>query len=131
MIKFIDFYTSWWYLLEHKAFADYNFLNSKGQPYMSAFLRLLDVDVQKVDPVTKLIEDDESRNTHTEVWFELGAQYQDDTFSPHEEWHYNSHDLYLDCGGDTFEIAIVNLANLVEQYYPLSQYGKIDFMDCL
>ena len=126
----MTFYDSWWYLLEHKAFADFNFINSKGQPYISAFLRLLDIDVQKVDPITHRVEDDNNRNTLTEVWLELGPQYQTDSFEndtwEDEEWHYNSHDMNLDCGGETFEIAIVNLANKVEEFYPLSQYGKID-----
>ncbi len=128
----MNFYDSWWYLLEHKAFADFNFLNSKGQPYMSAFLRLLDIDVQKVDPITHRIEDDESRNTLTEVWLELGAQYQpDESWNEEKEWYYNSHDLKLDCGGETFETAIIELAKKVEKFYPLSQYGKIDIMDIL
>ena len=122
----MTFYEAWWYLLEHKAFADFNFLNSKGQPYMSAFLRLLDIDVQKVDPTTHRIEDDESRNTLTEVWLELGTQYQDEIFNEHEKWHYNSHDMNLDCGGETFEIAIIELAKKVEEFYPLEKYGKID-----
>lgn len=128
----MNFYDSWWYLLEHKAFADFNFLNTKGEPYMSAFLRLLDIDVQKIDPQTNQIEDDESRNTHTEVWLELGVQYQpDESWNEGKEWYYNSHDSDLDCGGSTFEEAIINLASKVEEYYPLEKYGKINMDDIL
>lgn len=128
----MNFYDSWWYLLEHKAFADFNFLNSEGEPYISAFLRLLDIDVQKVDPKTHRIEDDESRNTLTEVWLELGTQYQpDESWNEGKEWYYNSHDTNLDCCGDTFEEAIIELAKLVEEFYPLEKYGKIDMDDIL
>jgi len=130
----MNFFDAWWYLYEHKAFSDFNYLNEKGQPYISAFLRLLDIDVQYVDPITKRIEDDTSRNTFTQVWLELGVQYQDETLKTfpdindyvENKWLYNSHDMNLDCGGDTFEEAIINLALLVEEFYPIKDYGKIE-----
>ena len=94
MNKFTDFYTAWNFLMMHKMF--------KGR-----FQECLDIEVVKVSPITNCIEDDNTLNTKTAVWLECG-EYDD---------RYPVHDLDLDCGGDTFEIAIIELANLVDKHY--------------
>jgi hypothetical protein len=38
-------------------------------------------------------------------------------FDEHVGGFISCHDLRLDCDGDTFEKAIINLANLVKKYY--------------
>ena len=63
--------------------------------------------IVKINPDIGMVDDDESKNTKVEVWLEAG---------PYGE-HCNIHDWDLDCGGDTFEEAIIKLADLVKQYY--------------
>ena len=93
-IKARVFYDAWEFLLEHEMF--------KGH-----FKDILYIMVVKVNPDIGMVDDDESKNTKVEVWLEVG---------PYGE-PYNIHDWDLDCGGDTFEEAIIKLADLVKQYY--------------
>lgn len=94
----MDFYTAWKYLEEHPIFC-------------GRFLEGLDVLVVKVDPNTNAVEDDYTRNTKTQIWLETGPCFPG---APLTEW---SHDINLDCGGDTFEKAIIRLAGLVHKNY--------------
>lgn len=98
---FKKFYDAWWFLNNHAMFQD-EYENSH-------FLECLDVYVAKVNPDTCSIDDDESLNTKTEVWLEIG------NYDKNCRWH----DVDLDCGGDTYEKAIIQLANNV-----LEQYGR-------
>ncbi len=88
------FYESWHYLKNHPIFCD-------------EFEKCLDIEIVKVNPVNKMVEDDDSLNTLTQVWLECGP-YQKDCLT---------HDIDLDCGGDTFEEAIINLSKLVNKFY--------------
>lgn len=96
MNRFDNFYEAWWFLLEHEMFKD-------------NFQKCLDIDVVMVNPETKSIDDNERLNTETRIWLECG-EYNE---------KYLTHDLDLDCGGETFEIAIIKLANLVDKYYDI------------
>lgn len=99
-VKFKDFFEAWNFLEDHRIFKDENELSS--------FLtRCLDIEVVKVDPLSDSINDDESKNTATRVWLECG-EYNE---------NYCNHDIGLDCGGKTFEEAIIELANLVSEQY--------------
>ena len=91
-----DFYTAFHYLEEHKIFND-------------RFIDELYIMVVKVNPDTNEIDNDRIKNTKVQVWLEHG---------PYEE-KYNqcTHDIDLDCGGDTFEEAIIELARLVKENY--------------
>lgn len=71
------------------------------------FQQCLDIMVTQVNPANDTIEDDKTLNTKTVVWLECG---------PYEEGHL-VHDLDLDCGADTFEEAIIELADLVYDHY--------------
>lgn len=93
----MDFYHSFQFLKQHPMF-------------QNAFGECLDIAVVKVDPLTKRIEDDSSRNTETAVWLECGEHA-----GPNEK--YNYHDPRLDCGGRSFEEAIIKMASLVRKYY--------------
>ena len=89
-----NFHEAWEFLLEHKMFQRH-------------FRDLLYIMVVKVNPLTNEVDDDQTKNTKTQVWLEVG---------PWSE-QYHTHDWDLDCGGDTFEEAICELAELVKQYY--------------
>lgn len=90
----MEFYDAWEFLLEHKMFRGH-------------FRELLYIMVAKVNPTTGEVDNDQTKNTKTEVWLEIG---------PWSE-QYHTHDWDLDCGGNTFEEAICKLAALVKQYY--------------
>lgn len=93
MKKDTDFHDAFNYLSNHIIFAD-------------RFNECLDIEVVKINPKTKSIDDNAALNTETEIWLECGPYYNGIT-----------HDVDLDCGGKTFEEAIINLRNLVEKKY--------------
>lgn len=108
MKKFTDFYNAWHFILNHPCFED-NF----GQ---SLLYRNLDIEVVKVNPETETIEDDVSKNTATRVWLEFGPMSLEGDLGM-----VCTHDPDLDCGGNTFEEAIIELANLI-----LDKYGEYE-----
>lgn len=91
-----DFYTAWDFLQGHKIFND-------------QFNCGLWTEVVKVDPKINAINFDVSKNTKVQIWLEHGPY--------DKEWGGCTHDLDLDCGGDTFEDAIIKLAELVKNKY--------------
>ena len=90
----MDFYESYHYLRKHPMF--------KG-----CFEECLDIEVVKVCPASLCIEDRKELNTLTQVWLECGPKLK----------NCIAHDINLDCGADTFEEAIIELAILVKQEY--------------
>lgn len=92
----MDFYTAWKFLDNHKMFN-------------GLFCHGLWTEIVKVNPETNTIDDDSTKNTKVQVWLEHGPY--------DKEWGDCTHDLYLDCGADTFEEAIIKLAELVKKYY--------------
>ena len=98
-----DFYDAIHFLIRHPMFD-------------GMFWEALDIDVVKVDPRTNSINDDSSKNTKTEVWLEAGGHIPE-LDSPRSGRHAFYHDYTLDCGGDTFEEAIIKLADLVLKNY--------------
>lgn len=78
------------------------------------FINNLDIFYAMVNPVTKRIEKDTSKNTKIEVWLETGPAYFDEHTN---QYRSNMHDTRLDCGGDTFEEALIKLANSVKEKY--------------
>ena len=96
-----DFYEAFHYLQEHPYYK-----NSYGY---SMFITSLDIAVVKVNPKIDAVDDDNSKNTKVQIWLESGS-YDDESDAC-------THDYELDCGGDTFEEAIINLANIVYQKY--------------
>ena len=108
MGKFNDFYDA------------YNFLSTHPMIYHdndSYFNRCLDIEVVKVDPSNNELNlEYSSKNTKTMVWLEFGPVVED-TYNDFLVQVIPSHDIDLDCGGDTFEEAIIELANLVYDKY--------------
>ena len=104
---FSDFYLAFHFLDQHEMFQGH-------------FESCLGISVVKVNPETKAIEDDEEKNTEVNVWLECGK------YSAHHSWH----DYSLDCGGRTFEDAIIELANLVWETYGDTYEWTEDDPDC-
>ncbi len=108
------------------AWEAYHFLNGHGVRghYDTSFIDVLDVFVAKVNPETCEIDDDPTKNTKVEVWLESGAGYCE----PHPiVGSVPLHDWDIDCGGDTFEEAIMKLAeNVREKYGASNRYDDID-----
>ena len=98
----MDFYQAFHFLKNHRIFGD-------------RFLESLDIMVVKVDPRTRRIEDQRESNTMTQVWLESGPLIK----KPGEVWDGSDfyHDIDLDCGGNTFEDAIICLAEKVLSIY--------------
>jgi hypothetical protein len=97
------FYDAYYFLKNHPLF--------EGR-----FWEALDIYVEKVNPDTNSIDDDDNKNTKTAVWLETGGQVPEEERIPIGCSPFY-HDINLDCGGDTFEEAIIKLANLVLKYY--------------
>jgi len=116
MNKFKDFYNAWWFLNEHPLFTDWEqvkLMDGVDAKYCIDFLNCLCIDVVKVNPKSKRICNKDKLNTLTQVWLECGGIEWDDNF----DTYVHCHDIRLDCGADTFEEAIIKLANLVQKYY--------------
>lgn len=92
---FSDFYDAWWFLYNHPMF--------KNEYGYSSFQSCIDIEVVKVNPITSSIDDNKELNTKVEIWLETGEY----------DKNYRCHDISLDTGGDTFEEAIINLANKI------------------
>jgi len=96
-----DFYEAWHWLAEHPYF---HHQPPHGEPGFADNLYMM---VVRVNPATETIEDDESLNTQARVWLENGPYRIEYGRDQH------CHDIYLDCGGATFEEAIREMARLV------------------
>jgi len=105
--KFTDFYEAWHWLHEHPAFFAKGRLGPK-YPY-SRFSECLNIYVVRVDPTTRCIEDDKSRNTKTEVWLKCGA-IQDPTTDSIKHNFATEEDL-------NYGHPTLKLANLVVEHY--------------
>ncbi len=95
------FYEAWQFLAGHPVFVREDDLFK--EPSNWCFMRNLDIEVVKVNPSTNMIDDNESENIKPVVWLECGT--------------HDDHDIDLDCGGDSFEEAIIELAELVEKKF--------------
>lgn len=101
----MDFYEAYTYLENHET-VKYDGINY--------FYKCLDVAVVKVNPNTMAIDDNDELNTKTQVWLEFGkAFYDNETFN----CVMTTHDIDFDCGDDTFEEVIIELAELVQRKY--------------
>ena len=102
----MEFYDAFQFLKRHRIF--------RGR-----FLEGLDIAVVKVSPKTRRIEDDPAENTLTQVWLEVGPLRNEKNVGMQQPvW---THDLDLDCGGNTFEEATCRLAERVLKKYGWDQ----------
>jgi hypothetical protein len=107
--KMKEFYNAYKFLEGHHIFC-----HPKFKTHLF-YEEALDIDVVLVDPETESISDDEEKNTVVRVWLESGPYEKDES----QEFEGYVHDIDLDCGGETFEEAIINLADKV-----LKKYGE-------
>jgi hypothetical protein len=107
----------WWWLSNHPIFFD--------RYSLSMFQPCLDIEWAMVDPGSRRIEKDQSRNTHVECWLECGPYIVKEPDKDDPTGDSVSHDWDLDCGGDTFEEALKRLAEKV-----LEKYGDYPDHDC-
>lgn len=127
MSKFFD---AWWFLSEHPMFNHPDDVRAlKGEtfegkpiPVDPRFLSNLDIAVVKVNPKTNKISDHKKKNTSVRVWLEAGGWDEDEHFGVMQTM--GCHDWRLDCGGKTFEKAIIKLAKNVRKYYNDDGTGK-------
>lgn len=108
---FTDFYEAWKYLSSHPA----NSIDRKRKSlHRNYFLNgCLSMIVVKVNPNSNRVEITQDRihlNTKTRIWLEYGEVLKNETTNKISFCH----DVELDCSGDTFEEAIINLANNVK-----------------
>lgn len=108
----MNLYESWCYLEDHNLFNLVSSYAVNGEEKTFRDTRFganLDVQAVKVCPDSLSIEKDESRNTKLQIWLEPGvvAIIDGEVVS--------AGDYGLHCGGDTFEDAIINLAQIVKR----------------
>lgn len=119
--RFNDFYKAYNFLKSHKMIKSCSDLSVNGEKIeIDHFYECLDIEVVKVNPETCELEHKKELlylNTKTEVWLEFGGWNEENSSA--------YHDYDLDCGGDTFEEAIIKLANLVNEYYDETTGEKI------
>lgn len=102
--KFANFFDAWWYLCGHPRFQEEAW---PGGYTESSFNDSLWIDVIKVNPLTENVEEDEELNVSTCVCLECLHKEWD----PEANLYVSAHDYELDCSADTFENAIIELAN--------------------
>jgi len=117
--KFTDFHTAWHYLNNCSVFKEIKnaLIDAHGGSALctivleySSFFESLDINVVKVNPENNRIDTNERLNTKTQVWLECGEPYYE---RQQASVYYNSHNPDYDCGADTFESAVIILANKV------------------
>jgi hypothetical protein len=80
------------------------------------------------------VDDDKSKNKHVECWLEFGQE----EYGYHSDWEDGEsyiityHDYDLDCGGTTFDEALIALAKNIMKHYGdyEKNEGKRDKGDC-
>ena len=100
------------------------YIPTDGGGFVSRYNECLDIQVMFVNPVTGLVDDDDSLSTKFEVWLEAGTPVDiSEEFEPPEggwdwlnRWQM-SHDLFFDCGDETLKGALLKLTGLVKNKY--------------
>ena len=121
--RFTDAYEAWRYLRRHPIYVALPRDPMWGLPRFPHG-GTLDIEFMRVNPETGAVDDNPDLNTKTEVWLETGPWSRQDDLG--DDWKHfananppgcASHDHRLDCGGATFEEAIIELANNVNAHY--------------
>jgi hypothetical protein len=88
----------------------------------SYFPQHLHVNVVRVNSETETIESNQLLNTSLRIWLEFGGAYYSHNSQFKHSDHY--HDPDLDCGGKSFEEAVIKLALLVKNKYTFLTVGS-------
>ena len=113
-MRFSDFYEAFNFLRNHKLCECEIDQGNRRKSIVNYFDRCLSISVVKINPETGEIDANMSNNTKTEVWHEFGRACIE--YNKTDSVMFE-HDYRLDCESDTFEEAIIKLANLVDQFY--------------
>lgn len=100
MTEFSNTYDAFWFIQDHP------YWEEDGKQGVC-----IDVMLARINPETRRVEDggeDNPLNTRQEVWLECGEYNKEGEAC---------HDWELDCGGATYEEAIIKLAYLVQENY--------------
>lgn len=112
-MRTFTFHEAYHWLADHPIFRD----EKNGERFKECF----DIMVVLVDPDTEEVSSDKKRNTQTRVWTESGPWQWPDTLDTLSREVYPdgvaSHDIELDDGADTFELAVCKLAQKVYELY--------------
>lgn len=91
------------------------------------------IDPHLVCPKTNRIEDDQTKNTKLQYWVEILIPFKLDWNKEDTKYHYSPgteyahmHDWKLDCGGDTYELAILKAHRLMTKKYGKTSRDLID-----
>jgi hypothetical protein len=112
IMKFNNIHDTWMYLTQTEVF----WCKEMGELSLvgcNCFDLSLNINVVKVNPINNEIDDNELLNTKTQVWLEAGEPYECEHTG---EIIYHSHNINYDSGGDTFEEALIEMANLVYKH---------------
>jgi hypothetical protein len=123
------FINAWRYLDGHPIYWKLEAWKSgKGTQYPLRHMRHLEhgdgfgnggiwLNVTRVNPATGAISPDPALNTRTEVWLETGefSWVTMERFHITPGTHY--HNYRLDCGGETYEEAVIKMARKVHGFY--------------
>lgn len=119
-----SFYASWHYLNDHPIFwkflaqADYGGRPKNHVSFLKTEWGFDGIDMMVVlTDETGTINKDESLNTRTAIWLEAGKWNLFADEHEHGSSHCHWHDIELDCGGATYEEAVIKLARLVWDRY--------------
>jgi hypothetical protein len=121
-----DVHHAYWYVDSHPAFWCFEKkFTERPENHLSnlvhngAWPRSVDLAPHKVDPVTRRIEDEESRNILTEWWYEFGPwdllpRVHGSDAEPRQSCY---HDYLLDGGALTYDQAVLDIALKVHTHY--------------
>ena len=127
--QFADVTEAWVWLTSHPAFEAREILLSPkragskavgikaGAPAWlrdNTFAESLYIEFVRINPQTGAIDEDATKNTQIEVWLEGGAPVEDEDSGVRYRVSHNHH---LDCGGPTFEAALLQMATNVLECY--------------
>jgi len=116
-IKDQHWVNKYYWILNHPLDRDMN--NHEVATIVHGWGNEIEVSPQTVNPLTKEIDQDESKNTEVAFWIEFS--YYDRVSEEDREWFNDDvvsfHDWEMDCGAETYEGAIELLFNMIYDKY--------------
>jgi hypothetical protein len=113
-----DFYNAYHYLDNHPIFWTFRSDDYRDRPpnhisklqHNYGVINAVSIMVVRVNPATDAVDDDETKNVVTQVWFEVGKR---DLHVDNKHGVISYHDWQLDDGAGTYEEAVVLCAHKV------------------
>lgn len=121
-------YDAFWFIHNHPAGWEIWQDSNKNKYIVQQCGRMnFDISPNKVNPKTKIVDKDKKKNTKVEWWVENGYSIlKDSRYLKDDEVLVSElcHDVKLDCGGDSYDEALINSAKLIRK-----NYGDYEFKD--